>query len=682
MRRGSADHQIKVGSTTRQLKLMREQLERGGRGRTLYNIEVLAPDKDSAIVYPQVDWIGGHGQHTFLENDKYFEGQSIDTTQPGRVFLGPFIFTVQEDDDSDLDGAPVVFKYFPATSELLMATSGFVYRYIKDDTGINTNEAVDVSETAIDVTPDGSSAIPVNSVIHIDSEEMFVSATGTTLTVVRGFRGTDKATHTTATDIYISKWKKATTTVAGVANERGLEVFGATVFAALGSGTDYKYSTDGITWTTSTLSDTNSVGFLSAPNAAGTADILWKYVTPNTAKNNTSGLNGGAQWSSDITIGESSTNITNVFLENDRLLFGREDGLYHYDSDGGLHQLRPDLKNNRSTDNFKYVAEWQTAIYHSEINGMGEIYASKTYEPMGPLWRVGDIGKRGDIKGIASDKDWLYVAIDEGTNTIIYKGRELRKNGILKWEWCPWIFCGTNAVGTLRVVQHSATDRRLWFGYADQTAYVILSDNPTADSTARFAASGFLRMSYTYGSDPNFDKMWQSAVLQVEGGASGETVQVKYRKDAETSATECIAAATTNGVYESNFSSALTSKRIQFELHLASDTNTATPEVSFFEGKGIEKPTTVRIHDCVYSISQSPRVSVETLRSFMRTARTSTTLIKFADLRYGDSTGDTSYVWVVAEPGYPKEEEIFHAKTSKPELGIRCRFREVSFTVS
>ncbi len=613
MRRGSADHQIKVGSTTRQLKLMREQLERGGVGRALYQVEVLGGQQDSAINYPQIDWIGGHGQHTFLETDKYFEGQSIDTTQPGRVFLGPEITTVQESDDTDLDGAPVVFKYFPATSELLCATAGKVYRY---DVGGN------------------------------------------------------------------GKWTAATTTVAGVGNERGLEVFGPTVFAALGASTDYKYSTDGITWTTSTLSDKNAVGFLSAPNTAGTADILWKFVTPNTAHNNTSGLNGGAQWSSDVTIGESSTNITNVFLENDRLLFGREDGLYHYDSDGGLHQLRPDLKNNRSTDNFKYVVEWQTAIYHSEIDGMGEIYASKTYEPMGPLWRVGDIGKRGQIKGIASDKDWLYVAIDEGTNTIIYKGRELRKRGVLQWEWCPWVFAGTNAVGTMRVVQHTATDRRLWFGYGSATAYVILSDNPTADSNARFAASGFLRSSYTYGSDPNFDKMWQSAILEVTGGASGETVQVKYRKDAETSATSIIAAAATNGVYETNFTSELTSKKIQFELHLASNTNTATPEVSFFQAKGIEKPTTVRIHDCTYSISQSPRVSVETLRDFMRTGRTSTTLIKFADLRYGDSTGDTSYVWVVLEPGYPREVEIFHAKTSKPELGINCRFREVSFTIA
>ena len=364
-------------------------------------------------------------------------------------------------------------------------------------------------------------------------------------------------------------------------------------------------------------------------------------------------------------------------------MIGRVDGLWHLDSDGNTHQQRPDLLANRSTDNFKYVTEWQAGVYHSEIDGMGGIWAYNNYEPMGPLFRTGDISKRGDIVGLAADKDWLYVAVDEGTNTIVYKGREVRKDGALRWEWCPWIFLGTKTLATMAVIQHSTTDRRLWFGYTNSTAYVILSDNPTDDTAARFAPSGFVRMSYDLGSDLINDKLWQSAVLQVVGGASGETVQVKYRKDTDTSATSIIAAAATNGTFETNFSSALTSKRIQFELHLASNTSTATPEVSYFQAKGVEKPTVVRIHEAVYKMGDKPTNRVSTLRSLLRTAGSTTNLIRFADLRYGDSTVDgKTYVWTSMAPGWPKEVEILRDKSRQPEIGIQVKLIEVSYTLT
>jgi hypothetical protein len=70
------------------------------------------------------------------------------------------------------------------------------------DSGIDTNEAVDASETAIDVTPTATSAIPVGTIIRIDNELMYVTATGTTLTVARGYSNTTASTHTTATSIY------------------------------------------------------------------------------------------------------------------------------------------------------------------------------------------------------------------------------------------------------------------------------------------------------------------------------------------------------------------------------------------------------------------------------------------------------------------------------------------------
>ena len=606
---GKNEHEIVIGSTTKQLQLARDP-----NGAAMYHVIEEIPSYQNPLLFEQKDWRGGHGQRDSDQGDMYYDGQSIDTTIEGKVFSGPLINEVKESDDTALDSAPVCFKWFPATSELLCATSGKIYRY-----NVSSN----------------------------------------------------------------LKWTAATTTVANVTD---LEVFGATIYAATGSSNDYYYSTGGDTWTLSTLSGTSAhaQAFLTAPNSAGTAEVLWKFIQPNEVYSATDPSNTGS-WSSVAYIGDASSNITNFMLLNDNLLIGRVDNLYYYDSDGGVHELMPELQQARSTNNFKYIAQWQSGLYYSLVTRLGEIISSNFIDRMGPLTRIKDIGRVGTCVGLDADDDFLYVAMDEGTDTIIYKGREVQREGGLRWEWCPWVYLGTNQCSTIKVVQHTATDKRLWFGYGSSgttTGYVTITDDPTADSNARFASSGLIRMSYFRGTNQYWDKLFQSVITETKGCASGKTVTPYYRKDTDASSTALTAAISTNGTVKTNLTSALSCNKILFELQFATDSSSVTPEVSLFQARGIEKPETVRIHECTYTFGDRPSDRAETIRTFLRGGRTSTSLIKFADLRYGDKTSDTSYTWVIMQPGYPEEVEIIHEKGRQPELGLRCRFQEVSFTVS
>jgi len=70
------------------------------------------------------------------------------------------------------------------------------------DSTTNTNEAIDVIETAIDVV-DGS-VFAYGDINKIDNEKMLITnISSNTITVERGFLDTTTATHSTATDIYI-----------------------------------------------------------------------------------------------------------------------------------------------------------------------------------------------------------------------------------------------------------------------------------------------------------------------------------------------------------------------------------------------------------------------------------------------------------------------------------------------
>jgi len=596
------DHELVVGSTKKTLTLARES-----NGQALYSVTEELKNR-TIVDFEQTNWIDGHGQLVRDNPFKYIEGQSIDTTQDGRVILGPLINEAGlYNTHAELDAAPTKFLWFKAIGKLMMATGSQVYWY------------------------DGTYWVSQETI------------TGKTIS--------------------------------------DMAEYNSVLYVAIGSSDKYYTSTDGSTFTQTDLTDGYAVKFLVAPNAAGTANVLWKSKNPNEIASTTNGVAGGTQWTSPAYIGDTTNNITNIFLASNKLFIGKTDNLYFYDANGGVHALMDDLKMSQTAKNFQYVTDWQSATYFSKGNGLGEISSYNTFDMVGPLDIKDDIGKVGNIVGLTSDVNFIYCAVDEGTNTHIYKGREQRNAaGNLTWSWCPWVFIGTNAISTISVIQHTATDRRLWFGYGVKTGYVTITDNPTTDSNARFCPSGWLRMSYTYGDNPYWDKMFQSVITETKSCAAGVTVTPKYRKDTDTSASALTATITTNGVVKTALSTPLSSNKISFELWLATNSSAATPEVLYFLARGNEKPESFRVHECTYLVDDEPARRVSTLRTYLRGARTNTSLIKFADLRYGGSTSgtvDVDYVNVVCEPGYPQEVEIIQEGSRQPQLGIKMVWREV-----
>jgi hypothetical protein len=205
---------------------------------------------------------------------------------------------------------------------------------------------------------------------------------------------------------------------------------------------------------------------------------------------------------------------------------------------------------------------------------------------------------------------------------------------------------------------------------------------------ARFAPTGTINMSWIYGTNPYWDKMFQSVVIETVGVATtppsdvlGRVVQPKYITDATSG--DLTALVTSSGVVSANLTTPITAKRIKFILTLTTDDSTKTPQVRQFIAKGRELPQVTRVHDCVYQIQNIENHRVENIRAALRTARASSTLIKFADNRYGDTTAGTAgtdYVYVTMMPGYPKEVDVKHLKGQPPELGISVRWLEANYS--
>lgn len=101
--------------------------------------------------------------------------------------------------------------YLPGVPGQGSVIQDFSYNFT--DSGIDTDEELDAVETGVNCDADATTAIPIGSIIIVESEWMLVSATGTTLTVTRGYHGTTAATHATNQDI--RTWKPNNGTIAG-----------------------------------------------------------------------------------------------------------------------------------------------------------------------------------------------------------------------------------------------------------------------------------------------------------------------------------------------------------------------------------------------------------------------------------------------------------------------------------
>ena len=313
-----------------------------------------------------------------------------------------------------------------------------------------------------------------------------------------------------------------------------LHSFGGYMFVARGADTAYSYTANGADYTTCTLTDKYADGFLTAPAGAGTTMILWKFKTPNEISSHATGINGATEWATVSYIGDTSADITNLLLPFDNLFVGRADNLYHYDADGKSYPLMTELELAKSTNNFKHIAGYHGSWYFSLGSRVGEITAYNSFDEMGPLSKVEDVDKVGTCVGLAADRNYLYAIMDEGTNSVIYKGFEdTDSSGNLFWSWCPWAFLSTNACATAFVAQLASENPKLWFGYGNTAGYCILSDYPLADSSYSFGATGYLVTSWFDAGARDWYKILDAVMCECKGTMFATKSVTLYFEDDE-----------------------------------------------------------------------------------------------------------------------------------------------------
>ena len=357
-------------------------------------------------------------------------------------------------------------------------------------------------------------------------------------------------------DVSSQRWAQRNDASADAVDFKDIVELDGTLYASRGSTVDYKYSTDGVTWTAFTDADENADYFTTRGNSSDVAAI-WKVLS-NLIKNTVSGINGGTSWSGSDEVGHTGETVTGaVTVDNDIYVFKKQ-GIYVYDGTNSQ-----DLWKTTYADTYDGKNPFVWANGSIYVPYAGTLIAfdprateSLTLRTVFPLPGMDSQEILGQITAVTGDMQNMYIAVKNfNGNTYILKG----KPGV---AWHTYAYLGANDCLTMAAVApgvvHS-TNPALVFGYGSTTSnYFVLPRggfHPGNDGNCKFDTT----TSSLYGPWLNFgaktyNKFLNRATVLGDDLSASSIFTLKYEKDRSGTET-IIVTATSNGTTEAETSS-------------------------------------------------------------------------------------------------------------------------------
>jgi hypothetical protein len=273
------------------------------------------------------------------------------------------------------------------------------------------------------------------------------------------------------------------------------------LFIALGTSTPYYYMTTAEAFTQSTATN-NKYKFFKRVNT--TADTLYGSDGDNTIRSTTNPLNGGIAWSDQTIVGDAFDAITELVEKDGALYIMKEDMPYYLDSSGNVQKdLAPELKSARASTSGKNAHIWKGELFiPAGDQALIRIGTSNSFiSPSKYCTNLSDFA--GRVQALASDEEWLFIALDNGAKVEILKGREETIDGSTSWNWHPFHELTLTNCEKLHV--STVYQKRLWIAStasSDSLYYLPLPTqygDLTTDSNRNFKTGTYFETSFLHG---------------------------------------------------------------------------------------------------------------------------------------------------------------------------------------
>ena len=363
--------------------------------------------------------------------------------------------------------------------------------------------------------------------------------------------------------------------------------------------------------------------------AAG-IDRMFGIQADGLLRNVVSGLTplAAMNWSDRIQCGETDTKPTGLLAFEKTVLAGKPEGLFSISPEGkGVPLIKRMVRDDDNCLGMN-IHEPYAIIPHSRgvyrfLPGMVESMGLEK-----ELLNESII--RGRFKAFATDNQWLrgLLAVGASTYIMVARDRSGGEPGFGPYIWDTWVWLD----GIASQAMHASTlssPPRLWFGSGNNVAYVRLSNSAGApdvdDSVYRFATSG-LRYTHKYTFGDWRDKDFPKVVLVGRGTLSAARYwDLFYSVDGGAYSALDIDSNTmrvdSDGLHTFYLPLTVVGREVQFRFNFTGDSNTAPPELSYFEPFAVPQSqkipvNVIQLHlvrDAAYDIGREARSAAEQL---------------------------------------------------------------------
>ncbi len=380
-------------------------------------------------------------------------------------------------------------------------------------------------------------------------------------------------------------------------------------------------------------------------------DRLFGIQVDGLLRNVVSGLDPlvAVNWADRIQCGETSTKPTGLLAFEKTVLAGKPEGLFGVSPEGKGVPLISRVM--RDDDNFKgmILMEPYAILPHSRgvyrfLPGMVEsVGLEREIMNESPI--------RGRFQAFVVDGPWLLGFMRVGDTFYLMTARERQQGepGFGPFVWDTLLYNGNYIAQS--VLMSSATDPpRLWhsqqhalLGSANRIAYIKLSNSAGApdvdDSAYRFATSG-LRYTHRYTFGDWGDKDFPKIVVVGRGTLSATRYwDIYYSIEGAAYSKLDINSndmrVQSDGLHTFYLPLTVVGREVQFRFNFIGDSETAPPELSYFEPFAVPQSQKIPVHvlqlhlsrDTKYDIGQETRSASEQLSDLAILSKTAAPLV-------------------------------------------------------
>jgi len=362
-------------------------------------------------------------------------------------------------------------------------------------------------------------------------------------------------------------------------------VFENRLYIAQGWSDEYFYTSDLITFTECTLSN-STAKYMSVVGAN-----FWISDSNNTMRVSDNPIIGGTAFTGGdgYIVGSDDWDITGL-VDHDSIVFARKEDDVYYLSGSDVYSLLG-LGTEASTTYTYGLYLWGDCLYiPSGVNSLYEYdIGSGIATVISPVrYASGDANYDEEVLAICHDETYLYCAIDNGDDIKILAGRWETVDSDTDWYWHPLYDKTSNDI-TIMLISSLSGAKRLYAGTDTYTDGILPFIVPISYSAVYLEggfeceASGTFITPWLVSNFPTEAKFWKSIDITSICITDKTSITPYYqiKGGSWTAMTVCTASALDDGNYPSETTDSrtigLSSERIRFKFVLAAADDDYTP---------------------------------------------------------------------------------------------------------